>query len=141
MKKYIIENLNEFIDASRTLVYNVFGEEKSNQAIMEDYSFDFNINTLVDEEREELDKCLSYKETELIMKDYITEKNIGDKSVYFINESEYFTFLESLNRRLVSNLVQTLVEKGALESAFDEDVNDFIFWVNTDYDENKKKNK
>ena len=65
MRKYIIENLPEFIDASRTLVYNIFGDETSNQAIMEDYSFDFDINTLIDEEREELDKCLSYQETEL----------------------------------------------------------------------------
>jgi hypothetical protein len=140
MRKYIIENLPEFIDASRTLVYNIFGDETSNQAIMEDYSFDFDINTLIDEEREELDKCLSYQETELIIKEYITKKNIGDSSVFYINESEYFTFLESLNKRLVSNLVKTLVEKGALESAFDEKINDFVFWVNTDYDENKKKN-
>ena len=141
MKKYIIEDLPTFIDASRTLVYNIFGDEKSNKAIMEDYNFEFDINSLIDEQRQELDNCLSYQETELIIKEYITKKSMEESSVYYIDESQYFIFLESLNRRLVSNLVKTLVEKGALESVFDEEINDFVFWANTDYDENKKKNK
>jgi len=141
MKKYIIEDLPKFIDASRTLVYNIFGDEKSNKAIMEDYNLDFDINSLIDEQRQELDKCLSHQETELIVKEYITQKSMEETSLYYINESQYFVFLESLNKRLVSNLIQTLVEKGALESAFDEEINDFVFWAKTDYDEDKKKNK
>jgi hypothetical protein len=40
---------------------------------------------------------------------------------------------------MVSNILNTLVNKGVLDSAFDTDQNDFIFWVKED--ENNKKDQ
>jgi hypothetical protein len=45
--------------------------------------------------------------------------------------------LESFNDRMVSNILNKLVNDGYLESAFDEKSNDFIFWV-VDKNENKE---
>ncbi|NBT08684.1 MAG: hypothetical protein EBS98_07780, partial [Chitinophagia bacterium] len=42
------------------------------------------------------------------------------------------TILEELNSRLVSNILNSLVNKGLIESAYDSDTNDFVFWVKND---------
>jgi hypothetical protein len=39
---------------------------------------------------------------------------------------------------MISNLLNTLVNKGLVETAFDEKSNDFVFWVKN---ENKTKDK
>jgi hypothetical protein len=38
---------------------------------------------------------------------------------------------------MVSNILNSLVNKGLVETAYDAEANDFIFWVS---DENKKEN-
>ena len=37
--------------------------------------------------------------------------------------------MEQLCERMVSNIIQSLVKKGLVETAFDNEKNDFIFWV------------
>ena len=56
-------------------------------------------------------------------------KKSNQEIVLFISDDDYHIFLEDLNRRLVSNLIGSLVNKGVLDSAFDDERNDFIFWV------------
>jgi len=34
-----------------------------------------------------------------------------------------------MNGRLVSNMLTSLVSKGLIESAYDEQINDFVFWI------------
>ena len=47
-----------------------------------------------------------------------------------------------MNHRMISNMLQGLVSKGVLESGFDSESNDFIFWIpNDDNDTNNKKTK
>ena len=41
---------------------------------------------------------------------------------------------------MVSNIVKGLVSRGLVESAFDSEKNDFVFWVRTDYDDRKREN-
>ena len=53
----------------------------------------------------------------------------------FMKESDYDDLLIQLNKRMVSNIVRGLVNKGFVESAFDDEKNDFIFWVKDKYDE------
>jgi hypothetical protein len=40
---------------------------------------------------------------------------------------------------MVSNIVRGLVKKGVLDSAFDNDKNDFIFWVKDKYDDENEQ--
>jgi hypothetical protein len=49
-------------------------------------------------------------------------------------------FIESLNSRLVSNMLHKLSMEGFLESAFDSNLNDFVFWVKED-EENENTDK
>ena len=58
--------------------------------------------------------------------DYITQKGME----YSINEEKYMDMIECFNQRLVSNMIQKLAQSGLLEIAFDDEKNDFVFWVN-----------
>ena len=42
---------------------------------------------------------------------------------------QFDEILIQLNQRMVSNIVRGLVKKGVVDSAFDSERNDFIFWV------------
>ena len=37
--------------------------------------------------------------------------------------------IEDLNSRMVSNTINKLVIDGVFEVAFDDEINDFIFWI------------
>jgi hypothetical protein len=39
---------------------------------------------------------------------------------------------------MVSNIISGLVQKGLVETAFDEEANDFVFWVKNDQEEKEK---
>ena len=41
-----------------------------------------------------------------------------------------------MNSRMISNLLNGLVSKGLVESSYDSELNDFVFWIK---DENKEK--
>ena len=49
---------------------------------------------------------------------------------YLISDSLFYDILQQLNDRLVSNTMASLVQKGLVESAYDSDIDDFVFWVN-----------
>ena len=46
--------------------------------------------------------------------------------------------VHKLNDRMVSNIISGLVQKGLVETAFDNEVNDFVFWVKNDENEKEK---
>jgi hypothetical protein len=37
--------------------------------------------------------------------------------------------IESFNSRMISNMLNHLVNRGLLETAYDADSNDFVFWI------------
>jgi len=125
-----IENLDLLVDWSRKLVYCAFGAKEDQQdieiAMMEAESIDEN-----EESTEELNQVLPLKESIALIKSYLIRKKrkSNQEIVFFISDDNYHAFLEDLNRRLVSNLIGSLVKKGVLDSAFDDERNDFIFWV------------
>ena len=55
---------------------------------------------------------------------------------YIVSEDLYMNIINALNDRLVSNILNNLVNKGIVETAFDEKANEFIFWVKNE----EKKN-
>lgn len=125
-----IENLDLLVDWSRKLVYCAFGAKEDQQdieiAMMEAESIDEN-----EESTEELNQVLPLNESIVLIKSYLIKKKrkSNQEIVFFISDDNYHAFLEDLNRRLVSNLIGSLVKKGVLDSAFDDERNDFIFWV------------
>jgi hypothetical protein len=42
---------------------------------------------------------------------------------------------------MISNILNSLVNKGVLDSAYDSDQNDFIFWVKDDDETQNKKSE
>lgn len=129
---FIIKNLSEFVEASRRLVFNSFGSNLKDDSDLE--------RLLTDEEKKELDQILPYKEAWAIVRP-ILKKQINKKTNdtrYVLNEEMYMSIIIALNDRLVSNILNSLVNKGLVETAYDEKSNDFVFWLNNDDSKNKK---
>ena len=128
---YIINDLQGFVDAARKLVFNSFGKK-------EEVSDD-DIQDLIDcsspETQEELDRTLSYEESEVIAKTVLKI----NKGRYIVDDENFIKLLELLNDRLVSNILNNLANMGLVESAYDNDSNDFIFWIKDEYKEEVKK--
>lgn len=133
---YVVKDLEEFIETSRSLVYNNFGNSTDKSD-----SIDTILTAIVEgEDKKELDNVLSYEESLIIIKSFL-KKEINKKTKkhrYVMTEDMFLSIIESLNDRMVSNILSGLVNKGLLETGYDEESNDFIFWIK---DENKKEKR
>jgi|LakMenE01Jun11ns_1017448.scaffolds.fasta_scaffold9257129_2 hypothetical protein len=133
---FIINNLSDFTNKARAIVFNNFGvwQNKTDLDILID-SIHINEN-----EKEEFNKVLSYQESLVIVKENIKkQKNkITKKNRYILNDEIFFDIVNRLNDRMVSNVIAGLVQKGLIETAFDEESNDFVFWVKNDKEETEK---
>jgi hypothetical protein len=118
---YEIPDIDQFIESTRVLVFDHFGKKAQSQSIR------YFLKDLSAEEAEEINSVLTQKECMVISQKYITNK----KNINTINDKKYFEMIEAFNTRLVSNLLQNLVSKGLIESAFDTNINDFVFWTKT----------
>lgn len=125
-----ISDLNIFTDYVRNVVYSNFIDTEAEQ---DDYNEIDLIKTLTDlspEEKEELENVLNQQECLNIVK--ATSKKIRHKKTkqikYLVNDQILYDIVQNINQRMVSNIISNLVKKGFLESAFDEEKNDFIFW-------------
>lgn len=85
---------------------------------------------LSDSEKQEMDRVLTLKECNAIITN--TAKRIRHKKTkqvkYVIDTDLLHRIVDEINQRLVSNMIAGLVSRGVLESAFDEKINDFVFW-------------
>lgn len=125
-----IQNLDQLVDWSRKLVYCSFGNKEEDRDI-ETAMLEAELLEEDAESTEELNQVLPLNESITLIKSYLVKKKrkSNQEIVFFISDDDYHVFLEDLNRRLVSNLIGSLVKKGVLDSAFDDERNDFIFWV------------
>lgn len=132
-KWFIISDLSEFTDKARAIVYNNFGVWQNKDNI------DIIIDDVVENEKEEFDKILSHQESLVIIKENVKkERNkITKKIRYILNDEIFAEIVNKLNDRMVSNIISGLVQKGLIETAFDNDSNDFIFWIKDDQQEEK----
>lgn len=127
---YIVANLVEFINATRHLVFNSFGLDLNKDT-------DNNAMSLMElnpEDKAELDSVLSYKESQAIVLEHIKKQtNKKTKETrYLLSDTLYFQIVESLNDRMISNMLNNLVNKGVIESGYDTQSNDFVFWIKND---------
>lgn len=120
-----ISNLKKFTNYIRTMVFKSFSNEDEEIDVLNCFA------NLTQKEKEELDNVLGLKECSIIIKGIA--KKIRHKTTkkvkYIVNGDMLNQIIEDINQRMVSNIIQVLVSKGVLETAFDEEKNDFVFWT------------
>ena len=122
-----IINLDKLVNFSRQVVFYNFSADNDET----DDEFISKVKNIKTDEKKELDELLPFQESKLIFKECV-KKQINRKTKqtrYVISESDYDKVLIELNSRMVSNIIRSLVKKGLVETAFDDDKNDFILWV------------
>lgn len=129
---FLIKDFEGFVNHARGLVFKVFGESVGAEDIDEDMSTIYHSLSKLD--LEEMDRTLPLEECLLISKQHIKIKTSKKtkETEYYINDKILFALLESFNTRMVSNILNKLSNDGLLESAFDEEKNDFVFWIKED---------
>jgi len=137
MAKYEIKDLNNFTESARRVVFGGFG--KSIEETKDDFT-DM-LESLSGEEETEMNKVLTQQESILIVNSIVkTQTNKKTQAIrYIINQKVFEDVLEALNARLVSNILSNLMKRGLIESAYDDKLNDFVFWVKEDENKNSKK--
>jgi glucan phosphorylase len=133
---FFISNFDEFVDHSRSLVFKFFGE--ANQ--IADDSMTASLYKMTNKETEEMDQTLTHDEAAAIIKNYAKQQvnRKTKKTRYCLTDKILQVIIEDLNSRMVSNILTKLVVDGVLDSAFDTEKNDFIFWVKEEDDQNLK---
>lgn len=131
IQKFEITDLDKFVECSRVLVFDSMGKDKN----CEIGDIKHEISELSDEELSELDRTLTQEESLLICKKFLTQRKDSDR--FIMSNKKYIELLDALNSRMVSNMLNSLVNRGLLETAYDTESNDFVFWVKED-EENKK---
>lgn len=123
-----IIDLTKLINFSRKVIYSNIGEEHTDLSNME---FLKAIENMQENNLKELDSILPIIEAKAIFEPYLKkERNKKTfKTRISIKESDYDEVLQQLGQRMISNIVRNLVKKGLVESAFDEEKNDFVFWL------------
>lgn len=130
-KWFEVKDLSEFVNSTRKMVFHFFGklnQEDADSTLKE-------IWDMSDEELDELNSTLTYDECLVITKDHLKVETKKMSERYYVSDSIFMTIVEEINSRLVSNILNRLAAKGLIETAFDDTINDFIFWCASD--ENK----
>ena len=137
MAKYEIKDLEEFTESARRVVFSGFG--KSIEQTKDDFT-DI-LEQLSQEEENEMNQVLGQKESMIIIRSIVKkQKNKKTQQIrYVVNEKIFEDILNALNARLVSNILANLTKKGLIESAYDDQLDDFVFWVKEDENKNNKK--
>lgn len=133
MENYEIVDLEKFVESTRTLVYHQFGNKEGLPK-----NIDSLIQRLNQEELDEMNKCLTQSESLNILQKFIKrQKNKYTKETRVsITDDNYMLYIEELNSRMISNMLAKLASEGLLETAFDEEINDFVFWAKDNNEKN-----
>lgn len=133
---FVVKDLEELINSTRALVFNNFGKSADGSDVVDDIL----VTTISKKDQEELNNILSYDESLIIVKSLLkTQHNKkSNKTRHIMTEKIFIEIIESLNDRMTSNILNGLVNKGIVETAYDDETNDFVFWIK---DENKKEKR
>lgn len=134
---YYINDFNDFVDHARGLVFKFFGESNS---VADDTMTDV-MNSLTSLEIEEMNKLLSFDEASIIVKQRVKQQiNKKTKKIrYCIDNNTLTDIIEDLNSRMLSNMLNKLVNDGILDSAYDDQQNDFVFWIKNNEQNNNQQ--
>lgn len=136
---FCINDFDDFIDSARRLVFKFFGQANE----MGEDSLVSVLSHMSKEEIEELDTTLSYEESVVIVKQHARKKVNRKTKIekYYITDKILTLIIEELNARMISNIISKLVNQGVLDTAYDSEINDFVFWVKDDENNNSRKEK
>jgi hypothetical protein len=128
---FVINDLNEFTDKTRIIVYNNFGKWESNNPIND------TMDLIEESDTNDMNKVLSHEESLTIVKQVVKKQKHkkSDRVRYILNETLFAKIVQDLNARMVSNVLNELVKKDIIESGFDNESNDFVFWIKKDNNE------
>ena len=134
---FFINDFDDFVDHSRSLVFKFFGAVNE----VADDSMTASLAKMSQEELEEMDETLTHDESAIIIKNY-ARKQVNRKTKetrYCLTDKLLQSIIEDMNNRMISNILNSLVNMGVLDSAYDSDQNDFIFWVKEEDDNKNQK--
>jgi predicted DNA binding protein len=114
---YHIQDIDNFLEQVKKISFNKF-VEINNSVEHEDCSIQI-------DEKEDIDSLISDDEVKNIAMPLIKKRKNGHK----ISDKILHRIIEDINSRIISNTLNKLVASGVLESAFDSELNDFIFWT------------
>lgn len=116
---YEIENLSEFLFQITKLSRDKFIEINDNLK-ESDNEIDLSPASGAD------DTIITKEEAENII---LPMLEADDNGKYMVCDELLFEIIQNLNSRMVSNSLSKLVSLGIVESAFDDKLNDFVFWI------------
>lgn len=127
MKKkriYEITDIDEFVKSLRSIILENFYEEEDKKIKLSEF------DSLMKSKRKKIEDKLTVQEVESIIKPMLKTvvNNIGEIE-YTISHKGFEKMLDELNKRIISNILVELSSEGLIETGFDEEKNDFIFWV------------
>lgn len=125
---YVIKDLDQFAVYIRKISLHKFSE--TNKVVDDEFSSSF----LKEKENINDDEIISIKEVENIIFSLARENN---EEELLLNDKILHNIIEAINERIVTNLLNILANKDIVESAFDEKVNDFVFWIKEKNDRSK----
>lgn len=128
---YVLNSLEDFVITSRKLVFNSFGKTEEEEESLLDIS---------PKDQKEFDEVITQEESMVIVRNLL-RKQINKKTQeerYLITDDIMTEIINSLNDRMVSNILNGLVNKGLIESAYDTESNDFIFWIKDNEEQNNQ---
>ena len=128
---FIVKDVDALVESARALVYNNFGTWETSE---DDTPVDEML--IKPEEKEEFDKLLSPEESKVIVTQILKKQKhkTTQKLRYLVSDDLFISIIQILNDRMVSNTLANLVSKGLVESAYDSELDDFIFWVKENYE-------
>lgn len=126
METYEIIDIEKFVESTRTLVYHQFGNKEGLPK-----NIDNLIQSLSDEEVDEMNRCLTQSESLNILQKFTKKQRnkYTQETRVSISDDQYMLYIEELSSRMISNMLAKLASEGLLETAFDEEINDFVFWA------------
>ena len=134
---YVITDTDKFTDSMRRVVFNGFGKETTDDP----NEFIKLMGDISEAETQEMDTVLSFSEALTIVKELAKkQKNKQTQAIrYVINETIFSEIVESMHSRLVSNILSGLIKKGLVDTAYDSEINDFVFWIKNADPENTEQ--
>jgi len=127
MKKqriYEITDIDEFVKSLRSIILENFYEEEDKKKSTSEF------DSLMKSKRKKIEEKLTIQEAENIIRPMLKTvvNNIGEIE-HTISHKGFKKMLDELNKRVISNILIELSAEGLIESGFDEEKNDFIFWI------------
>ena len=117
---YYVDDIETFLDQIRNVSFDKFLEV--NKTVNDEFT------SKLSENPGEIDLTISRSEVENIAIPFLKKKN----GKYKISDKILQTIIEKINSRMISNSLNKLVSEGVIESAFDSELNDFVFWIKED---------